>query len=411
MHVTRRIATFAATVAAVGLTAGAALAAVSPAPETAVNGNGGYDARNVTGFTDNQGVVQPDQYSSTIKGGAQGAQLCNTTSGFGAQVGLASNNLTTVFAVGSVVGTLPAPGCPTGGQIPGAVTFPALSAVPYNHHVWVDEQLATKTKTVRVLICILSSKSGKQYAEPSAAPSTVAPTITASTTAKLGGYTPTPTPAPTRTVGVTQPTPTPTTATPTTAAPTTSVTGTPAPTPTQSTGKLHGYGVKCWIKTITIVKSVVLFQAQDLDAPVAVPVAGDLPGVQTRTVHVPAGTLFDSAGLGINQNLTGMTACAGVAADGNTYPRSLAGPAAYISAACQPVSVIEYGVATPAGGVPTGYQALTTQEGISPAGTATAPALVAPNNSISTVNVGPHAPTGSAVGSHIQLNTGNAPTA
>ena len=399
--------------AAVGVPA--ALAAVNPAPETATNGNAGYDARNAAGFTDTQAVVNPDQYALTIAKGAQGAQLCNTTSGFGAQVGLASNNLTTVFAVGSVVGTIPTPGCPAGGEIPGAVIFPNLSAVPYGHHVWTDVSLVKKTKTIRVLICFPVEKA-TGHVVPTMTPSpttsaagtpTSTATSTASTTAKHYGAArrhSTPTPSATTTTA----TPTPTSTVSVTAPPTATPTGTPSPLPTAGKPR-HDLKFICVFKTITIVKNVVAFQAQDLDAP-TVPTPGDLAGVQTRYVAVPAATLFDSAGLGVNENLTNMVACAGPAADLNTYPRTLAGPAAYTTAACQPVSVFEFGTATPTGGVPADFQALTTQEGISPAGTTTAPALVAPNNTISTVNTGPHAPTGSAAGSHFQINTANTPT-
>jgi hypothetical protein len=349
MHVNRRIATTAAAlVLGAGLAAGTAFAAVNPAPETTVNGNAGYNATtslitNPQGFTDGQAVVQPNQYGLTIKSGAQGAQGCNSTTGFGAQVGVLSTNLTTVYQVASSVGTIPAPGCPSGGVIPGGVVFPGLAAVPFGHHVWVDWSLVKKVKKIKVLICIVKDKYGAT-----------------------------------------------------------------APLPTGLGQKDYGKHYRCYYAYIVIKKTAVAFQAQDLDAP-ATPTAGDLAGVQTRYVHVPYGTRFDNSGVGVNENLTGMTACAGLAADGNTYPRTLAGPAAYVSAACQPVSVFEYATSSIAGGPATDFQTLTTAEAISP--TAALPgALTAPNNSISAVNTGPHAATGSATGSHFGMNTGNAPT-
>jgi hypothetical protein len=346
--------------------AGAAYAAVSATPTTAANGNAGYNATttNAAGFTDGQAVVQPNQYGLTIAAGAQGAQGCNSTTGYGAQVGLLSNNHTTVYSVASAVGTIPAPGCPTGGVIPGGVAFPGLANVPYNHHVWVDWSLIKRTRTFRVLVCVIY-RPGAPTATPT---STVTPTGT-----PTGTVTPT---------------------------------GTPTSTVTPAPGT-HLHGVfHCHIRTITITRTAVLFQAQDLDAP-ATPVVGDVQGVQTRTVHVPNSTVFDNSGVGVNENQTGLTGCTGLAADGNTYPLTLAGPAAYVSAACQPVSIFEYATSSIASGPATDFQSLNTVEGISPNATG---ALVAPNNSISTTNTGPHAPTGSATGSHFQMNTGNAPT-
>lgn len=378
----------------------AALAAVSPTPTTAVNGNAGYNATtsSATGFTDVQSVVDPDQYSLTIKSGAQGAQLCNMASGFGAQIGLLSNNLTTVFSVATAVGTIPSPGCPTGGVIPGGVAFPGLAAVPYGHHVWVDAQRTITTRTVRILICIL-------YGAPVPKP-TPTPTTSVTTTPTT---TPTPTPTPTGTVtATTTPTPTPTGSI--TPAVTTTPTTTPTPTPTYTpppNGRHHKF--TCYIRTVRYTSSYVVFQAQDLDALASGAPVGDQPGVQVRYVHVPGTTVFNNAGVGVNENLTGVVACTGLAADGNTYPLTLAGPAAYVSAACQPVSTLEYSTATDGSGPPTDFQSLTTVEGISPNATG---ALVAPNNSITTVNTGPHgtASDASTTGSHIQINTANAPT-
>jgi hypothetical protein len=372
----RAVATGAgALVLAAGLTT-AALAAVSNTPTTAANGNAGYNATtaSVAGFTDVQSVVDPNQYALTIKSGAQGVQLCNGTTNFGAQVGLLSNNLTTVFAVAHSIGTIPAPGCPTGGVIPGGVVFPALATVPYGHHVWVHAFLTYKVKKIRVLICYPVDHKRPPVNEPTTGPT---PAVTPSVT----------------------PTGTPTVAT--------------AALVTRNGGpwtNKHDYEkFICVWKTFYLKKQVVVFEAQDLDALAVGAPAGDQPGVQTAYAHVPHGTVFNNAGVGVNENQTGMVACTGLAADGFTYPRTLAGPAAYVSSACQPVSVFSYATASDGGGPATDFQALTTVEGISPNATG---ALVAPNNTITTPSTGPHgtASDASITGSMFQMNTANAPT-
>jgi hypothetical protein len=375
-----------ALVLAAGLTT-AALAAVSGTPTTAANGNAGYNATTASaqGFTDVQSVVDPNQYALTIKSGAQGVQLCNSTTGFGAQVGLLSNNLTTVFAVAHSLGTIPAPGCPTGGVIPGGAVFPALSAVPYGHHVWVHAYLTTKVKRIKVLICYPVGIKPPHNPEPTATP-TVSPSGT-----------PSPTGSPTVSPAVS---PSPTT-TATTAALVWKNGGEPGGQPK--------YRFICVWKSFAIIKHVVVFEAQDLDALTVGAPAGDQPGVQTAYAHVPANTVFNNAGAGVNENLTGVVACTGLAADGFTYPRTLVGPAAYVSDACQPVSVFSYATASDSGGPATDFQALTSVEGISPNATG---ALVAPNNSITTPSTGPHgtASDASTAGSMFQMNTANAPT-
>jgi hypothetical protein len=362
----RRYFSVAAITTALVLAGGVAFAAVSGTPTTTANGNAGYNAHTAStqGFTDVQSVVNPDQYALTIKSGAQGAQLCDSTTNFGAQVGLLSNNLTTVFAVAHALGTIPAPGCPAGGVIPGGVVFPALAAVPYGHHVWVHAYVTAKVKRIKVLICYQVDR--KPPVEP------------------------TETPAPT---------------------PTGTVTTTALVTKSGAPWTRPGYYKKfiCVWKVIYIKKQVVVFEAQDLDALATGAPVGDQPGVQTAYGHVPHHTVFDNAGVGVNENLTGMVACTGLAADGFTYPRTLAGPAAYVSSACQPVSVFSYATASDAGGPATDFQSLTTVEGISPNATG---ALAAPNNTITTPSTGPHgtASDASTAGSMFQMNTANAPT-
>ena len=315
----RRIAGVAAITAGLLTASGVALAAVAVSPQTNTIGAGGYDATTTStaGMTSNQAVVAGDQYGLTVAGGRHGVALCNSTTDEKAAIGLFSGNLSTAYAVQYGVGVTA--GCPAG-EIPAAnlVTFPALAAVPFGHHVWVSERLVKKTKTVRILICILKDKHD----------------------------------------------------------------GAPVATPTDNEGSdafgkhLHGDFFKCFIITRTFTKNVVVFQAQDLDAPTATPLSGDLAGVQTAVVHVPAGTVFNHAVAGISANTTALVACSG-----NGFPISLVGQATYASAACQNVSVLEYAGFTDGTGPFTDYQSGTTTELISPSAGG---ALVAPNQSINT---------------------------
>jgi hypothetical protein len=331
----------------------AAFAAVSGTPVASVNGNGGYDAATAdpAGFTDVQSVVTGGQYGLTVDAGAHGVQLCSKTSSFGAQVGLLSDNLKTTYHVASGTGTIPGAGCPVGGVLPVPVDFPALTAVPYGHRVWLDASLIHKVKTFTVLICIIKDRQHDTL-DP-LAPDQAPP------------------------VGI-------------------------DPKP----GEYGGF--RCFIKHIRIIKDVVVFMAQDLDAPTAVPVAGDLPGVQTRYVRVPHGTVFDNAGAGVNENLTKLVACAG-----NGFPKALAGPAAYVTAACQPISAFDHTTASVAAGPATGLSALATTEGVSPGTTTATPALIAPDNTLA-VTPG-SVPPGTAVnastgGDSFTMFSGNAPT-
>jgi hypothetical protein len=390
------------------------------------------------------GERAPYQYGTTIKNGAQGVQECSTTDNQAEQLGLTSTNLSPTYDVQYGSGVLPTPGCPTAGVVPGATDLnPALTAVPFGHHVWTSISVATKIRHIRLLICIVilgphNPVSPVPTATPTPTPSvtgtgtptsTATPTVTptgtttATTTALIGHY-PTPSATPTGTESVTEPTGTPTaTVTPTTTptstvtpttTPTTTPTGTvtptstptgttsatapattasPTPTPTY-TGHVK---VRCHIVVITVAKGVALFEAQDLDATLSGP-AGDQPGVFAKTVYI--GThVFNHADAGVNENQTAMVPCA---------PVVLAGPAAYTTEACQPVGTFEYTQAK-VGTVQNDLSALAATEGISPSATG---ALVAPNNSITTVNTGPAgtAPDAVTAGNHFTMFTANAPT-
>ena len=172
----------------------------------------------------------------------------------------------------------------------------------------------------------------------------------------------------------------------------------------------HGMGhFTCTRRMVTIPARRVVFEAQDLDAMVTGAPAGDQPGVQTRIMPVAATAVYNHASVGVNENQTTLAGCTGAAADGFTYPRTLLGPAAYVSGACQPITTEEFSTATVGAGLAQDFGALTTTEGISPNAT---DALVAPNNTLSTANTGPHGTAGDAsvMGSHLQVNTGNVPT-
>jgi hypothetical protein len=126
--------------------------------------------------------------------------------------------------------------------------------------------------------------------------------------------------------------------------------------------------------------------------------------VQTRTVRLPGGTVFDSAGAGVTGNLTALVPCSG-----GGFPLILAGPAAYTSRACQPLNTTNYATATIGGGTAQDYGALNTTEVIAPNANA---AVMAPNNSLNPVSVGPHgtASDASTTGSQFNVFSGNAPT-
>ncbi len=414
----RRLYTIAAATAALLAGAGTALAAVSLTPQTNTVGAGGYTATTTasSGFSSVQAVINGGQYGLTVAGGRHGVKMCNSTSGEAAAVGLFSNNLNTDYAVQYGVG-VSSPGCPAG-ETPALVTFPGLAAVPFGHHVWVNERLVTRTRTVRILVCVLVDRhDGRPVPTPSPSNPTASPSITASVSQPTAsptditgsGGTESPTESPSVTQPTASPSITPSVSQPT-AEPTPTPSGTPTINPNGSIGglSLPGFTLRCRIITRTITRNVVLFEAQDLDAPVATPLSGDLAGVQTATLHVPAGTVFDTAAAGVSENVTALTHCLG-----GGFPITLNGTplgqvADYASAACQEVSVFEYSGATIGTGPFTDWLSLNTQELISPSAGG---ALVAPNGSITTANLGPHgtSPDASTTGDHWVNFTGNAP--
>ena len=342
-------------------------------------------------------------------------QLCNDSTDYKAAAGLFSGNLNTDYAV--QYGAATTSGCPAG-EIPATdlTTFPNLSAVPFGHHVWVDVQHTTVTRTIRLLICVLVNSHGQPVPTPTPTPtstSTATPTPTGTSTvtpAPVSPGTATPTGTPTSTATAT--------ATPTGTATTTALirhhTTDPAPAPVTGPGAipgnlLPGFILHCRIVTRTITRNALVFSAQDLDAPVATPVAGDLAGEQTATVRAPAGTVFNHATAGISENTTALTHCTGggfpISLNATTSPGVLS---SYASAACQPVGVFEYSGAAISSGPFTDFLSLNTTELISPS---TGGALVAPNGSITTANLGPHgtASNASTTGDHFVMFTGNAP--
>jgi hypothetical protein len=359
-------------------------------------------------------VVNGDQYGLQIHQGVMGNKMCNSTSHQAAVIGEFSGNTNTTYAIQWGTG-VSAPDC--AGNVPGLHTFPALTNVPFGHHVWTDERVITRTKTIRFLICILVNKHNG-HPVPTPSPSVANPT--AGPTNSVAAPTASPSTAPPTDIsgsgGTEEPSASPSES-PSVSLPTAGPTGTPTVSPTvnpqgQTVLSIPGFTLRCHIVVKTITKHVLLFQAQDLDAPVATPTAGDLAGVQTATVPfgsatLPAGTVFDQAGHGINENLSALTPCAGAG-----FPTGLSGPAAYDSAACQPVVVFEFAAAAAGASPPADFQSLTTQEVISrnPPTQANANADVAPDNSITTTNLGPHGPvTSGAViaGSHDVVFTGN----
>jgi hypothetical protein len=306
--------------ATAALTAGTltAMAAVAPAPEVNTIGSGGYDV-NTAGITASQEVLNADQYGLIVAGGRQGLKMCNSVTDETAAIGEYSANLATTYAVQHGVGV--ASGCPAGELDPSAlITFPALSAVPFGHHVWMNETLVTKAKTVKILVCIIVGK--------------------------------------------------------------------------------H---VRCHVVVRHYTRDFLVFEAQDLDAATVSPSATDAPGVQTAVTRVPAGTTFDHALWGTSEDTASLVGCSG-----NGFPAVLAGPAAYTTAACQPVDVAEYATYAVGAAVNPLPAAATLSEVISPSASG---ALIAPNNSLTAVNTGPHgtASDASVTGGHFALFTANAP--
>ena len=259
----------------------AAWAVVSAAPQVNAIGTAGYDV-NTPGITGNQEVINPDQYALTVKDGNQGIQACNGTTGDSMKLGLHSANLTTVFQAQWALAS--APGCPANGALPGT-TIPALSAVPFGHHVWLNETLVTKVKRVKLLICIVIDKhDGKPAPEPTdTAPPSGSPFGQGQEHAPGLGALP------------------------------------------GTQDKLDGFILKCRFVVKTFTRQTAVFEAQDLDAPTGTPVAGDLPGVQTVVVPLfpvfhHTVVSFDHASWGASANATALVPCAG-----NGFPVALAG--------------------------------------------------------------------------------------
>jgi len=385
--------------------AATAFALVSPSPNTNTIGAAGYDVAT-PGITGNQEVINADQYGLTLAGGRQGVKMCNSTSNETSAVGLFSSNLNTDYAVQYGVGVAT---CVPAGQLPTASlnTFPGLAAVPFGHHVWVNETLVTKVKHVKLLICILFNHRG--HPVPTPVPSVALPTAGASDTG---------TATPSASASVANPTASATDTSSPTAAP---VTATPTPTPTEHQTDvpvpglgnvpgvqniLPGFFIRCHIIVKTFAIHKVVFEAQDLDALTATPLAGDLPGVQTASVSVPAGTTFDHAAWGASENVTGLVACSG-----GGFPIAINTPgqtANYASAACQPLSVGEYATYNTGPVVNPLSGPATITEVISPSAGG---ALMAPNGSLTSTNLGPHgtASDASLTGGHFVTFSANAP--
>lgn len=319
------------------ITAGTAFAAVSGTPVASPNGNAGYDV-STTNATDVQSVVTGGQYGLGVDGGAHGVQLCNKTTAGAAQIGLLSDNLKTTYHVATGVGVLPAPGCPIGGVLSSPVDFPGLSAVPFGHRVWMDARLVKQRRVFTVLICNIRGP-GRPVINP-LAPDQLPP------------------------VGL-------------------------VPRP----GIFPGF--RCFLRPFVVTRAAVVFQAQDLSAPTINPLTGDLAGVQTRIVPVPRATVYTDAGAGVNQNTAKLVACAG-----NGFPQTLAGPAAYVSAACQPISTFDHTTYAVNNGAALSFLSGNTTEGVSPGTTTADPALIAPNNTLAATlaSVPPGTSTGASTG-------------
>jgi len=150
-------------------------------------------------------------------------------------------------------------------------------------------------------------------------------------------------------------------------------------------------------RTIIIIgrAGALTFAAQD--------VTGTPGPVYQAVVRTPV-TRFIHPDAGVIEDLTTLTPCLDAAS--NPVPGVLPGPAAYTSAACHPVDRVEYATYQSGATVTALTAGPAAAEGISPAAS---PALVAPDNSASLVNTGPHGTStaASATGSHFTVSTGN----
>jgi hypothetical protein len=165
-----RIATVSAAALAVIGGGSAALASVNPVPVNTSNGEAGYYAsgqpeRSITAnlnlpasALDMVPTAQPIT-GSTVIGDAEGIQLCHSTTGDVAQLGVTDNpgSPVSTFTVDFVYGkysTLSPNPCIHGGVVHGAdVTtngvMPGLGAVPVNHNLLLTIRLGEKCKKIR----------------------------------------------------------------------------------------------------------------------------------------------------------------------------------------------------------------------------------------------------------------------
>lgn len=134
--------------------AGIAQASVSSANVfTTSNGEAGYGTSAASGhtFKNIQAVVTPDQYGTTVQGGAIGIQLTtapNTATPstcYAAQLGLVANTGTSTYNVDYATGNLPSTtgvaDCATGGiasATPSALNATALQNVPNSDSYWLS---------------------------------------------------------------------------------------------------------------------------------------------------------------------------------------------------------------------------------------------------------------------------------
>jgi hypothetical protein len=129
-----------------GAAAGIAMATVST-PIATSNGEAGYGTQSTKPLTNVQAVVTPDQYGTTITGGALGVQLADqksSTDCYAAQLGLVANTGTSTYSVeygtGNQTGTCPAVGVVSGTALPG------LTSVPDNASVYLSLSYVTHGK-------------------------------------------------------------------------------------------------------------------------------------------------------------------------------------------------------------------------------------------------------------------------
>jgi hypothetical protein len=138
-------------IAALGLTAGVAFATVSTPIQTA-NGEAGYGASSAKPLTNVQAVVTPDQYGTTVQGGALGIQMADQkgTSCYAAQLGLVANTAASTYSVEYGDGSVASATCPVAGILSSAATLGSLTSLPANASVWLSLSYVTHGKRVCV---------------------------------------------------------------------------------------------------------------------------------------------------------------------------------------------------------------------------------------------------------------------